>query len=153
MIVAKLTLSSFNSAIHSACLEQIEVPLLYYFPDGENIATNQDRARAFVYKVRDDPRDSTRQIVEIVVDCGREFVLADLHVDVDGDRLTVTGERSKSRRFGSKSSVSDDSTGPDDEDGRQLIKQYTLPTRADVASITSRRCDDGRLSILVPVRR
>lgn len=144
---------SFNSAVYSVCLEQIEVPLLYYFPDGENIATNQDRARAFVYKVRDDPRDPARQIVEIVVDCGREFVLADLHVDVDGDRLTVSGERSKSRRFGSRSSVNDDSACPDDEDGRRMIKQYTLPTHADVAAITSRRCDDGRLSILVPVRR
>ena len=153
MIVVELTLSSFNSTIHCACLEQIEVPLLYYFPEPDNIATNQDRARAFVYKVRDDPNDSTRQIVEIVVDCGRDFVLADLHVDVDGDRLTITGERSKPRRSGSKSSVNDDCTAPDDEDGRQLIKQYTLPTRADVDAITSRRCDDGRLSILVPVRR
>jgi len=133
-------------------VEQVDVPLLYHFPGTDSVPTSgQDRARAFVYEVRDDPRDTTKQVVEIVVDCGRDFVLSDLHVNVEGDRLVVTGERSKSRRTSSRSSLGEDTT--EEEDGRQLIKQFTLPTRADVAGITSRRCDDGRLSILVPVRR
>ena len=46
---------------------QVEVPLLYYFPGAEKAASSQDRARAFVYEVRNDPADPTRQIVEIVV--------------------------------------------------------------------------------------
>jgi len=142
---------------HSACLEQVEVPLLYYFPGADFAATStQDRARAFVYEVRDDPTDTGRQLIEIIVNCGRDFVFADLRIDVNGDRLTITGERSKPRRAGSKSSLSDDDragSGQDDDDGRQIIKQYTLPTNADVAAITSQRCDDGRLSILIPVRR
>jgi len=130
---------------------------LYYFPDADSHRLlSQNRARAFVYKVRDDPDDATRQIIEIVVDCGRDLVLSELHVDVDGDRLIITGDRSRSRRSSSRSSLSDDDrtgTGLDDDDQRQLIKEYTLPTRADVDAITSRRGDDGRLSILVPVRR
>ena len=139
-------------------MKQIEVPLLYYFPGADSAKTSsQERARAFVYEVRDDPRDTTRQVIEIVVDCGRDFVLADLRVDVDGDRLTITGARSKSRRASSRSSAVDEDerteTRPDDDEHRQLIKQYTLPSRADASAITSRRCEDGRLSILVPVRR
>lgn len=70
--------------------------------------------------------------------------------------ILVYGCRSRSRRFGSKSSINEDRTTTgleEDTDGRQLIKQYTLPTRVDVSGITSRRSDDGRLSILVPVRR
>jgi len=74
-------------------LSQVEVPLLYYFPDADSVAASQDRARAFVYEVRDDPDNSSRQMVEIVVDCGREFTFSDLHVDIDGEKLTITGER------------------------------------------------------------
>jgi len=140
------------------CLEQVEVPLLYYFPGADSAQTSaKDKARAFVYEVRDDPRDATRQIIEIVVDGGRDFMLSELRVDVDNDRLVISGERSSktSRRSGSRSSLNNDDKGSDDDDdnGRQMIKQYTLPARSDVASITARRSDDGRLSILVPVRR
>lgn len=130
------------------------MPLLYYFPGADSAPTSaEDKARAFVYEVRDDPRDVTRQLIEIVVDGGRDFVLSELRVDVDADRLVISGERSSrtSRRSGSRSSLNDDDRGSDDDDIRQLIKQYTLPARSDVASITARRSDDGRLSILVPV--
>jgi len=130
---------------------------LYYFPGADSAPTSShDKARAFVYEVRDDPRDTTRQIIEIVVDSGRDFVLSDVHVDVEGDRLVISGERSKSRRSNSRSSLNEDDrteAAMDDEENRQLIKQFSLPARSDVAAITSRRCDDGRLSILVPVRR
>ena len=133
------------------------MPLLYYFPGAESsTALDHDRARAFVYEVRDDPHDATKQIIEIVVDSGRDFVLSDIHVDVDGDRLVVSGERSKSRRTGSKSSLIEDdraSSATDEEENRQLIKQFTLPAHSDVTAVTSRRSDDGRLSILVPFRR
>jgi len=49
------------------CWRQVEVPLLYYFPVAEKPSTQDRRARAFVYEVRDDPLDASRQIVEIVV--------------------------------------------------------------------------------------
>ena len=132
---------------------------MYYFPDEESASTH-DRARAFVYKVRDDPTDPTRQIIEIVVDGGREFDFADLHVDVDGgDSLVVTGDRSRSRRPSWGASQGDDrrpgarGSTQSDEDDRQVIKRYALPARAVADAITSRRSDDGRLAILVPVRR
>jgi len=81
---------------------------MYYFPGAAHgqAASNRERAHAFVYEVRDDPRDTTRQIIEIVVDCGRDFVLADLRVDVEGDRLVIGGDTTKSRRrSSSRSSV------------------------------------------------
>jgi len=77
-------------------MDQVEVPLLYYFPSAdESSSSTQDQAgaRAFVYKVREDPRDPARQLVEIVVDGGRELMLADLQVEVVGDRLLIRGDR------------------------------------------------------------
>ena len=126
---------------------------MYYFPEADESST-QDRARAFVYKVRDHPRDATRQVIEIVVDRGRDLTLADIRVDVSGDKLVISGDRPRWRAAGARSSSREDdrsASGTDDE--RQLIKQFTLPKLADVDAITSRRADDGRLAILVPVRR
>jgi len=95
------------------------------------------------------------------VDCGRDLMLSDVQVDVKGDRLLITGgDRARSRRRGSAAGgpsrspgSSDDDRSAADDQRQPLIKQFTLPQRAQVDAITSRRGDDGRLAILVPVRR
>ena len=92
-------------------------------------------------------------LADFQVDCGRDFMLADLHVDVSGDRLLITGDRARSRLASATPSRSPGSEAERPGSTSRLIKQFTLPPRADVAAITSRRGDDGRLAILVPVRR
>lgn len=117
---------------------QLEVPLLYYFPPEERDITRDGRAKSFVYEVRDDPTDPSRQLMEILVNTGQDVGADQLRVEVDGaDGLLITAEKQTA------------SGRP----RRRVIKRYTLPPLADVDAITSQLGVDGRLTILIPINR
>jgi hypothetical protein len=123
---------------------KLEVPLIYYFPPSDLDLDRDARAKSFVYEVRDDPTDRSRQLMEILVNTGRDVSARDLRVEVgDANKLIVSAERP---------------VGSGGEAGgraprRTVIKRYTLPPLADVAGITSRLGSDGRLTILIPIRK
>jgi len=119
---------------------QLEVPLLYYFPPEDRDISRDGRAKSFVFEVRDDPSNRSRQIMEILVNTGRDVGAEELRVEVDDtDGLIISAEKPPSSGRGPPR--------------RQLIKRYTLPPMADVDAITSQLGVDGRLTILIPIRR
>jgi len=119
---------------------QLEVPLLYYFPPEERDISRDGRAKSFVYEVRDHPTDPSRQLMEILVNTGHDVAADQLRVEVDDvEGLLITAEKSASSYNW--------------QPRRHVIKRYTLPPLADVDAITSRLGVDGRLTILIPIRR
>jgi len=119
---------------------QLEVPLLYYFPPEERDMTRDGLAKSFVYEVRDDPTDRSRQLMEILVNTGHDVSADQLRVEVDDtDGLLITAEKSTFQGYG--------------QPRRHVIKRYTLPPNADVDAITSQLGVDGRLTILIPIKR
>jgi len=119
---------------------QLEVPLLYYFPPEDRDISRDGRAKSFVYEVRDDPSDPSRQVIEILVNTGHDVAADQLRVEVDDtDGLLITAEKWPSSGSG--------------QPRRHIIKHYTLPPHADVDAITSRLGVDGRLTILIPIKR
>lgn len=128
---------------------KLEVPLIYYFPPTDYDLDREGRAKSFVYEVRDDPTDPSRQLMEILVNTGRDVSARDLRVEVaDNNRLVVSAERSAAEL----PSNSNGTSGPG-RSNRMVIKRYALPPLADVTAITSRLGSDGRLTILIPIRR
>ena len=113
------------------------MPLIYYFEPTKRDIERDKRAKSFVYEVRDDPTDPSRQLMEILVNTGSDVSARDLRVEVDGDRLVVFAD-TPSTTSGVK---------------RKVIKRYTMPPMADVDGITSRLGRDGRLTVLVPVKK
>ena len=115
---------------------RVEVPLFYYFPEaGDRL---EDRtSKAFVYEVRSNQDGS--QIMEILVNCGRNVRAHDIHIAVNNNTLVITSERSSG-------------TSPNSATQRTVIKKYTLPPLADIDGITTDRSSDGRLRILIPIR-
>ena len=119
---------------------QLEVPLLFYFPPEDRDITRDGRAKSFVYEVREHPTDPSRQLMEILVNTGQDVGADQLRVEVDDtDGLLITAEKSPSSGGGPAR--------------RHVIKRYTLPPLADVDDITSHLGVDGRLTILIPIRR
>lgn len=116
---------------------QIEVPLFYYFPPNERDVERDSRAKSFVYEVRDDPNDPSRQLMEILVNTGRDVSARDLRIEHDGGQLIVFADLPSQRS----------ASGSD----RKVIKRYTLPPMTDVDGITSKLGRDGRLTILIPI--
>lgn len=115
------------------------MPLLYYFPPEDRDITRDGRAKSFVYEIRDDPTDPSRQLMEILVNTGHDVGADQLRVEVEDDEgLLITAEKL-------------DSSGKRPP-RRRVIKRYTLPPLADVDGITSRLGVDGRLTILIPIR-
>lgn len=115
------------------------MPLLYYFPPEDRDITRDGRAKSFVYEVRDHPTDPSCQLMEILVNTGHDVAADQLRVEVDDEEgLLITAEKL-------------DSSGAPAR--RHIIKRYTLPPLADVDAITSRLGVDGRLTILIPIRR
>lgn len=116
------------------------MPLLYYFPPEDRDISRDGRAKSFVYEVRDDPDNPSRQLMEILVNTGQDVGADQLRVEVDDtDGLLITAEKASSS-----------GSGPP---RRYVIKRYTLPPLADVDGITSRLGVDGRLTILIPLKR
>jgi len=127
------------AAVWYVCV-QLEVPLLYYFPPEERDMTRDGRAKSFVYEIRDHPTDPSRQMMEILVNTGQDVGADQLRVEVDdNDALLITAEKATFSGHG--------------QPRRYVIKRYTLPPLADVDAITSRPGVDGRLTILIPIRR
>ena len=113
---------------------------MFYFPPEERDMTRDGRARSFVYEIRDHPTDPSRQMMEILVNTGQDVGADQLRVEVDDtDALLITAEKATFKGYG--------------EPRRHVIKRYTLPPLADVDAITSRLGVDGRLTILIPIRR
>jgi len=111
---------------------------LYYFPPEDRDIFRDGRAKSFVYEVRDDPTDPSRQLMEILVNTGQDVSADQLRVEVDdAEGLLITAEKST----------------PSGQPRRHIIKHYTLPPFADVDGITSRLGVDGRLTILIPMKR
>ncbi len=114
---------------------KLEVPLVYYFPTDKKNPGSRD-VKSFVYEVRKDQDGG--QTLEILVNTGPGVRAKDLHVQVTDDNvLLVLAEHTDDRG----------------RRGRKLIKKYTLPDMADVDRTRSRLGKDGRLVILVPVKR
>lgn len=119
---------------------QLEVPLLYYFSPEDRDITRDGRAKSFVYEIRDDPNDPSRELMEILVNTGYDVGADQLRVEVDDvEGLLITADKPESSGRGPPC--------------RHIIKRYTLPPAADVDGITSRLGVDGRLTILIPIRR
>jgi len=119
---------------------QLEVPLLYYFPPEERDVTRDGRAKSFVYEVRDDPADPSRQVMEILVNTGADVAADQLRVEVDdAEGLLIMAEKAPPSGRGPAY--------------RHVIKRYSLPPLADVDGITSHLGIDGRLVILIPLCR
>jgi hypothetical protein len=118
---------------------KVEVPLIYYFPqaDGKGDA---DKAKSFVYEVRTNPVDGSK-VMEILVNTGRDMSSRDLRVEMEGNKLQIWAVKAGSV----------DSTSPGGEGKRVLIKQYTMPSNADVNNIRTQRTKDGRHAILIPI--
>jgi len=122
---------------------QLEVPLLYYFPPEDRDITRDGRAKSFVYEIRDHPTDPSCQLMEILVNTGHDVAADQLRVEVDDEEgLLITAEKLDSSVLGAARTAR-----------RHVIKRYTLPPLADVDNITSRLGVDGRLTILIPIRR
>lgn len=118
---------------------QIEVPLIFYFPPSERDSERDGQAKAFVYGVRDDPNDPACQLMEILVNTGHDVSARDLRLEVDGDRLIVFAD------------VSSRPGGINKE--RKVIRRFAMPPTADKDRISSKLGRDGRLSILIPIRK
>jgi len=67
---------------NGACVCQLEVPLLYYFPPEDRDVTREGRAKSFVYEVRDHPSDPSLQLMEILVNTGHDVGADQLRVEV-----------------------------------------------------------------------
>jgi len=113
--------------------------LLYYFPPSERDVERDSRAKSFVYEVRDDPNDPSRQLMEILVNTGRDVSARDLRIELDGDQLIVFADVP--------------SRQPASGFDRKVIKRYTLPPMTDVDGITSKLGRDGRVTLLIPIKR
>ena len=74
------------------------MPLLYYFPPEDRDITRDGRAKSFVYEVRDDPADPSRQLMEILVNTGQDVGADQLRVEVDDtDCLLYTSPSPRDR--------------------------------------------------------
>ena len=117
---------------------QIDVPLIYYFLPAKRDSDSDDAAKSFIYEIRPDPKDPSRELMEILVNAGRDVTSRDLRLDVNDKRQLIVFADVRSRSTAS---------GFD----RKVIKRYTLPPLADVDGISSKLGRDGRLKIIVPL--